>query len=82
VGFVLPWLLLAYYTIAHKMGRTPSALPLLYLCPSSIMALGLDNAPAIVGLLGWVLIAASNAILYAIPGAVVGAFVAAVRKSN
>ena len=72
VGFVLPWLLLAFYAAAHHMGRNPSTTPLVYLCPFSIAALGLDNASLIVGLLGWLLISATNAVLYAIPGAVVG----------
>jgi hypothetical protein len=71
VGFVLPWLLLAFYAAAHHMGRNPSTTPLVYLCPFST-ALGLDNASLIVGLLGWLLISATNAVLYAIPGAVVG----------
>ena len=75
VGFVLPWLLLAFYAAAHHMGENPSTTPLVYLCPSSIAALGLDNAPVIVGLLGWLLISATNAVLYAIPGFVVSLFV-------
>jgi hypothetical protein len=58
VGFVVPWLLLAFYAIAHRMGGSPSTAPLLYLCPSSIMALGLDNASLIVRLIGWLFISA------------------------
>ncbi|MGA2855599.1 MAG: hypothetical protein ABSE40_01955 [Candidatus Sulfotelmatobacter sp.] len=71
----MPWLLLAFYAIAHHMGGHPSTAPLIYLCPSSIAALGLDNASLIVGLLGWLVISATNAVLYAIPGAVVSLFV-------
>jgi hypothetical protein len=81
VGFVLPWLLLAFYTIARRMGIHPSTMPLLYLCPSSIMSLGLDNASLIVALFGWLLISASNAVLYSIPGFVVALFVG-LQKSN
>jgi hypothetical protein len=81
VGFVLPWLLLAFYAIAHRMGGNPSTAPLIYLCPSSIAALGLDNASLIVGLIGWLLISATNAVLYAIPGIVV-ALLVGVWKSN
>jgi hypothetical protein len=81
VGLVLPWLLLAFYAIAHRMGRNPSTAPLIYLCPSSIAALGLDDASLIVGLLGWVLISATNAVLYAIPGAIV-ALLVGVWKPN
>jgi hypothetical protein len=68
VGFVLPWLLLAFYAIAHHMGGHPSTAPLLLLCPSSISAIGLDNASLIVGLFGWLVISGTNAVLYSIPG--------------
>jgi hypothetical protein len=81
VGFVLPWLLLAFYTIARRMGVNLSTMPLLYLCPSSIISLGLDNASLIVGLFGWLLISACNAVLYSIPGFVVSLFVG-LWKSN
>jgi hypothetical protein len=72
VGFVLPWLLLAFYAIAHHMGWNPSTTPLVYLCPPSVAALGLDNASLIVGLFGWLLISGTNAVLYSMPGIVVG----------
>ncbi|HWY20163.1 MAG TPA: hypothetical protein VNX26_03025 [Candidatus Acidoferrum sp.] len=75
VGFVLPWLLLAFYAIAERMGHNPSTKLLLYLCPSSIISLGLDNASLLVGLFGWLLISASNAVLYSIPGTIVSLFV-------
>jgi len=39
------------------------------------MSLGLDNASWVVGLIGWLLISASNAILYSIPGIIVSLFV-------
>jgi len=81
VGFVLPWLLLAFYAGANHLGWRPSTKPLVCLCPSSIAALGLDNASLIVGLLGWLLISATNAVLYAIPGAIVG-LLAGLWKSN
>ena len=75
VGFVMPWVLLIYYGVAHRMGHYPSTTPLICLCPTSIMALGLDNASLLVGLLGWLCIALSNAVLYAIPGVLVGTVV-------
>ena len=71
VGFVLPRFLLIFYAIAPRLGIHPSTMPLLYLCPSSVISLGLDNASLMVGLLGWLLIGASNAVLYSIPGIVV-----------
>jgi hypothetical protein len=81
VGFVLPWLLLVFYAIARRVGWNPSTTPLLYLCPSSIMALGLDNASWLVGLFGWLVISARNAVLYSIPGIVASLFVG-LRKSG
>jgi hypothetical protein len=81
VGFVLPWLLLAFYAIARHLGEHPTTMPLLYLCPSSIISIGLDNASLIVGLFGWLLISASNAVLYSIPGIVVSLLVG-LRKST
>ena len=81
VGFIVPWLLVVFYAIAHKMGNHPSTTPLIYLCPSSIIALGLDNAPLIVGLLGWLLISISNAVVYTIPGITAG-IVAGLCKSD
>jgi len=81
VGFALPWLLLAVYAIARQVGMNPSTAPLLYVCPSSILSLGLDNASWIVGLCGWLLISVSNALLYSIPGVVVSLFVG-LRKSG
>jgi hypothetical protein len=68
VGFVLPWLFLAYYMIAHRMDKYPGTTLLFYLCPSSIMSMGLDNASFLTGFIGWLLISASNAVLYAVPG--------------
>jgi hypothetical protein len=67
VGFVLPWGFLAFYAIAHRFDLYPSTTPLFYLCPSSIMSLGLDNASLLVGLTGWLFISASNALLYGGP---------------
>jgi hypothetical protein len=81
VGFVLPWFLLAFYLVARRVNWNPSTTPLLYLCPSSIMSLALDNASWPVGLFGWLLISASNAVLYAIPGVMVSLFVGW-RKSS
>jgi hypothetical protein len=68
------WLLLAFYAVARGMGRNPSTIPLLYLCPSSIMTLGLDDASWIVSALGWLLISLNNALLYSLPGILVSFF--------
>jgi hypothetical protein len=72
VGLLVPWLFLAYEMLARSMGRHPSATLLLYLCPSSIMALGLDSASPLLGLAVWAFISVTNAVLYAIPGAILG----------
>jgi hypothetical protein len=63
------------------MGRNPSTTPLIYICPSSILSMGLDNASLLLSLLGWLIISVSNALLYSIPGAVVAFFVG-LRKSD
>jgi len=81
VGFAVPLLLLAFYSIANKMGSYPSTMPLVYLCPSSIAAIGLDNASAMMGIFGSLLISISNAVLYAIPGIAVG-IVVSLGKSD
>jgi hypothetical protein len=73
IGFLTAWLLLAVYSIARYLTFSPSTTPLLYLCPSSIIALGLDNASLLVGLFGWLVISITNALLYSIVGMVVGA---------
>jgi hypothetical protein len=75
VGFGLPWLLLAFYAIAHRMGGHPSTVPLLFLCPFSIAAIGLEHASLIGGLIGWLVISAMNAALYAVPGFVISGLV-------
>ncbi|HTV60736.1 MAG TPA: hypothetical protein VMJ93_17820 [Verrucomicrobiae bacterium] len=80
-GFALPWALLAYYVIAHRMGMHPSAAPLVYLCPTSIMSLGLENKTGAAGLLGWAVISVGNSVMWAIPGIVVSLFLG-VRKSS
>jgi len=81
VGFVLPWLLLAFYLIARRAGWNPSTAPLLFLCPSSVISLGLDNASWLVGFFGWLLISTSNAVLYSIPGIIVSLFVGRPKSS-
>src|ERR1700723_801796 len=68
VGFLLPWLFLAYYLIAHRMDKYPGTTLLFYLCPSSIMSMGLDNVSFLSGFIGWLFISASNALLYVVPG--------------
>ena len=68
VGFMLPLLLLAYYSAANSIGNFPNTDLLFYLCPSSIMCMGLEHASISTGIVVWLMIAASNAILYALPG--------------
>ncbi len=81
VGFLLPWLLLGCYGMARHMGAHPSPELLLYLCPSSIISLGLDNASLAGGLMGWLLISATNTVLYAVLGVAV-AICVRLWKSN
>jgi tellurite resistance protein TehA-like permease len=70
VGFILPLLLLAFYAFADQFGKHPNTTPLLYLCPSSIMsmALSMDGPrPLLEGIVVWLMICVSNALLYAGP---------------
>ena len=67
VGFMLPLLLLAFYAIADHFNIYPSTTPLFYLAPASIVSMALDNAPRSEAILVWLIIAASNAALYAAP---------------
>jgi hypothetical protein len=73
VGFSTAWLPLATYSIARYAGIHLSTEPLLYLCPTSILSLALDNAPLLFGLLGWLVTGITNAALYAVGGMVIGA---------
>ena len=73
VGFALSGFTIAaalgvyafYLTAHHLIGN--SAL-FLILCPPSIGAIALDNAGVLGGIVGWLVIAAGNAALYAAIG--------------
>jgi hypothetical protein len=77
-GFLVCGLLLGYSFYAHAHLQIPNTKILLALCPSSIIALGLDNASTLVGLFGWLFIGLMNAISYAIPGFLIGVVIAAI----
>jgi hypothetical protein len=81
VGFILPWIFLAYYTLAHRIDKYPSTAPLSYLCPPSIISMGLDHASILNAILVWLFISLYNAVLYAIPG-ILTALVAHLWKSR
>ena len=81
-GFAMAWFLLAVYAVAHYLKLNPSSMSLAYLCPASILALGLDSASWLVGLLGWLFISLSNAALYSIVGILVGAVLFPLWKSD
>ncbi len=68
VGFALPWLLIVYYAIAHRMGHDQSSTLIFYVCPASILSLAFGRAPLVARFFGWLLISASNAALYATMG--------------
>ena len=71
-GFVMAWLLLGVYAAARAVSISLSTTPLLFLCPTSILSMGLDNASWPMALLGWLIIALTNAGLYSVVGFVVG----------
>jgi hypothetical protein len=80
-GFLLPLLLLAYYSVANYMGKFPNTDLLFDLCPTSIMSMALDKASTSTAVVVWLIIAASNAVLYAVPGIAV-ALILYFRKTN
>jgi hypothetical protein len=83
-GFIIAWLVVLFGMAVGRLGGNPARFTMLYLwlCPTSIMALALDSATPLEGLVGWLLIALSNAVLYSIVGAVVSLFVYPPWKSE
>lgn len=67
VGFTLPLLLLAFYDLS---GTTAGEL-FVWVCPASILSMGLDNSSWITAVIVWLIICASNAVLYAMAGSAV-----------
>jgi hypothetical protein len=65
-GFFLPLLLLTVYIIAGHFNDYLDTTPLFYLCPSSIVSMGLDHASMSTAVFVWLMISATNAVLYAI----------------
>jgi hypothetical protein len=76
VGFFLPLALLAYYDLSGTLAGEG----LLRICPSCMMMMALDHASTFFGLLVWLMICVSNAVLYALPGACI-AFLVNLKKS-
>ena len=72
VGFLLPLLSMVFYVIARHFDKFPDMTLLMYVCPSTIISMALDNASAGTAVVVWLMISASNAVLYAlIPFAIV-----------
>ena len=78
-GFMIAIALWAYafYLTAHNLSGNEALF--LILCPPSILAIGLDNAGVLGGIIGWLIIAIGNALLYAAIGIVLGT---ALQKSK
>lgn len=66
-GFLLPFLFLAYSVLSGTMFGDIQ----FWLCPLSIMSMGLDHSSTSTGIFVWFIIGASNAVLYALPGCVI-----------
>jgi hypothetical protein len=77
VGFVLPLVMLAYYA----RSGTGAGDGFVRVCPSCIMSMALDNASTATALFVWLIICASNAVIYALPGAAI-AFLLNLKKRN
>lgn len=76
-GFFLPLVMLVYYALS----RTVAGEGLMRVCPTCILMLALDQASVFTGLIGWLMICASNAVIYALPGVAI-AFLLNFRKSS
>lgn len=82
LGFFLPLVLLLYYEISTRyMGGTGGGDFLLLVCPTAIASMALDHASTSTAVVVWLIIAISNALLYALAGAVV-AFFLSLRKPS
>ncbi len=77
VGFALPLLLLVYYNLSG----TGAGEGFVRVCPACIMSMALDSASTLTAAIVWVVICTTNAILYALPGAVI-AFLLNLRNSD
>ena len=81
-GFLMPGLLMAAGAISKSLGHSgPLPFFLVYLCPSAILGLGLDNSSPGGLTMGVLVIAAINALVYATLGIAVGLFMH-VRNSD
>jgi len=78
IGFIVPLLLLL---VSHDISRTVSGNFAFRVCPACLMSSALDDARGAIGVFIWLLICISNAVLYAIPGAIV-AFIVHLTKSK
>jgi hypothetical protein len=65
VGFLLPLLSMVFYVIARHLDKFPDMTLLMYLCPSAIVSMALDNASAGTAVIVWLMISVANALLYA-----------------
>jgi hypothetical protein len=77
-GFIIAIALGAYAFYLSSHPRNMEAL-FFFLCPPSIGAMALDNAGILGGIIGWLIIAMENAILY---GAIGFALGLAAKKSK
>jgi hypothetical protein len=76
-GFCLPLLLLAFW----EFSQAPDvSLLLFWVCPTSIMSMGLDGATGATAIEGWLVIGASNAVLYAVVGLLVALILNLIRR--
>ena len=77
IGFIVPLLLL----VSHDISRTVAGNFAFRVCPACLISSALDGARGAIGVITWLLICISNAVLYAIPGAIV-AFVVHITTSR
>ena len=70
IGFLLPLLLLSFYSAAHAFGYEPNTTLLSWVCPQTLLTVFLDQTPIVIELMVWLIICLSNAVFYSLPGLV------------
>ena len=75
--FFLPLVMLAYYDLT----RTVAGKGLTRVCPTCILMVALDQPSILSAVIGWLMICASNAVIYALAGIPV-ALLLNIRRSN
>lgn len=78
VGFLLPLGILGYFALSGTMAGAG----VMRICPSCMMMMALDNASITTGILVWIMICVSNAVVYALPGVGLAALLKLTKRNG